>query len=444
MTGGGRSPERTSKRLDGKPVARKSRLAEGEHSIQRAQVSTRMIHGTRMRVLVWRVRPYGFSAPVARQTTRPLGTPDRVLRAAALEKAAEILAARGGLPAWTLSKNTAHYCDQVVAPAIAANPRLAKGSVRQYERALRLLLGRCEDHVHARSLGPLTLRAATTHRSVVDCLQEIARLHGQEAAHQARTILTGYVFAQLRYDGLLEHEPLPSGTRIDVESMAREKQATRQGGVALSLSEYRAAVEWMLAWDPAGGVQAPRTGMYTLEHKIAVKQRAKDLTLLLMATGLRINEALLLPAANVTVDAGVVSIEITPDVGKGGYQRLAKSWNQSIDARLRELLASACPGDLLIGSPTDRSKVWDHRNATRAVKDLYAAMRERLGIVAFDTERSHVWRATLNSLLIGVVPEIERAAQFGHSPDVNRKSYTDLAVTDANVKKARKVLARAG
>lgn len=45
------------------------------------------------------------------------------------------------------------------------------------------------------------------------------------------------------------------------------------------------------------------------------------------------------------------------------------------------------------------------------------------------TARTHVWRATLNSLLAASVPEVQRAAYFGHDAVVNRSAYTDVTDT---------------
>ncbi|MFV0550448.1 MAG: hypothetical protein ACK5L6_00800 [Anaerorhabdus sp.] len=61
-------------------------------------------------------------------------------------------------------------------------------------------------------------------------------------------------------------------------------------------------------------------------------------------------------------------------------------------------------------------------------RELYAELREGLGIIEFKTERSLVWRATLNTMLKGTVPDAMLEAQFGHSKDVNRSHYTDTAM----------------
>jgi adenylosuccinate synthase len=44
---------------------------------------------------------------------------------------------------------------------------------------------------------------------------------------------------------------------------------------------------------------------------------------------------------------------------------------------------------------------------------------------ALATRRSHVWRATVNSMLSQQVSLTQQASYFGHTPEVNERSYTD-------------------
>lgn len=50
-------------------------------------------------------------------------------------------------------------------------------------------------------------------------------------------------------------------------------------------------LDHLLAMDPAEGVTAPKSGMYTLKDRIARRANVIDLTLLQATTGLRIGEA---------------------------------------------------------------------------------------------------------------------------------------------------------
>lgn len=60
------------------------------------------------------------------------------------------------------------------------------------------------------------------------------------------------------------------------------------------------------------------------------------------------------------------------------------------------------------------------------------------------TARTHVWRTTLNSLLLGAVPEVQRAAYFGHDAAVNRSAYTDVTDTSEMVEAARALTGTTG
>lgn len=67
--------------------------------------------------------------------------------------------------------------------------------------------------------------------------------------------------------------------------------------------------------------------------------------------------------------------------------------------------------------------------ATRSASaTLYDELAAALDIPFLGTEagRSHVWRATLNTMLRAQgVPEEIRASYFGHEAEVNRRHYTD-------------------
>lgn len=95
----------------------------------------------------------------------------------------------------------------------------------------------------------------------------------------------------------------------------------------------------------------------------------------------------------------------------------------------------------VIGSPANELIAWDRDNCQKAATRLYMELGESLGIELLKTARTHVWRATLNSLLLDQVPEVIRAAFFGHDIAVNRGAYTDLADTSIMVTAARKLRA---
>lgn len=70
---------------------------------------------------------------------------------------------------------------------------------------------------------------------------------------------------------------------------------------------------------------------------------------------------------------------------------------------------------------------------------LYKQMYERLGLAEFETERSRLWRATLNSILLDL-PEIVRTAYFGHDMNINRSAYTDRTAVSSMVAAARRLI----
>lgn len=425
-------------RSDGRSRTQPRRLEEGQHSAGWGQPSEITVNQKRVKVLYWAVRPYGHARPMRHRTQVALGTPDKVLRTRATEQAEAALRSAGHRKAPTRGTQFQKYVVDVVEPAVTSSDRLAAGSIRQYQRALRLLLGRCdEQHRHHHALAPLTLQAATEFRRVVDCLQEIARLHGEEAAHQSRTVLSGYVYQQMSYDNLLDVDPILK-RRIDLSSMARTKIEGRKGKVALSKAEYDKVATWLLAYEPADSSEVRSAPPGRRRAVVARLERTRDLTLVQMATGLRIDEALQLPAAAVTITkSGAVVLRVH---GKGGYTRIASSWCDRALPVFKRLIADAAPEGPLIGQPADRTKKWDHRNATGSVAELYLMMHKTLGIEAFLHERSHVWRATLNTLLVDVLSAEKRSGQFGHSTKVNEKSYTVLALTESEIGMARQAL----
>lgn len=327
----------------------------------------------------------------------------------------------------------------MVTPDIEKVP-LAKNSKTRYALSLKHLLGECVGHEHMSSLKRKTIRAGTQYLAMENCLLEIAELHGAESARQARSVLSGYVLKSLQRNHLVVGNIL-RGERIDLKSNAIVRESGKQGGVALNRDEYNAVVEYLLAIDPAEGVEKPKRGRWTLEDAIAKRRNAIDITLLQAGTGLRISEARQ-AWCGLLVDSGDgLHIEVVREITKGGYERVAHVLDQRVVERLRDRLAHAqSSSDLIVGSPFDAAKVWDLRNCSKVLEGLYLEMADTLKIEAFKAERSHIWRATLNTMLIDVVPHAMRAAQFGHTEKVNMKSYTDKALTSEMVAASRQAL----
>lgn len=417
----------TTKRLDGKQVAAKTKLQEGEHSIDRAQPS---VTGD-LKVLRWSVRPVGHAKPFKKRTQVPKRMSDGKLRERAREQAEEILRSEGRQTTWSPSSEIAKYIDVVVKPLIEVSSQLSGRSKARYLLSLKQLVAGCDDaqHRHSKSLKLVDIRTGSKYRTIVDCLQEIAKFHGSESARQARTVLGGYVLQQLQHDELIEINAV-RGARIDLKTGAVQRTGGTVGGVALGRDNYNAVVNYLLEIDPAKTAVKPIRGRWTMDDVIAKRRNTIDLTLLQAATGLRISEALQTWCGLIGGTGTDLYVDVVSSISKGGIPRVAHVLEPRIAERLSHRLDRAqSPDELVVGSPFNPSKVWDLRNASRAVEALYLEMHEELGIEAFATERSHVWRATLNTMLIGVVPEVMRSAQFGHTGEVNRKSYTDSALS---------------
>jgi integrase len=102
--------------------------------------------------------------------------------------------------------------------------------------------------------------------------------------------------------------------------------------------------------------------------------------------------------------------------------------DKRVATRIRRRLRAArkTESGLIFPRPSSDTP-WDPRGAQKAVRALYDEMADALGIPLLREVSTHVWRATLNSEWsdLGVSAE-RRAAYFGHTPEVNRQSYTDL------------------
>jgi integrase len=277
------------------------------------------------------------------------------------------------------------------------------------------------------------------------CLQEIAELHGSETARQCRTVLGKYVIQQLQRDEAIPGNPL-GGMSIDLRS-AKPKPSGPRGGVALSRADWERVIEHLVALDPAGAMTM-RQGRWSREDRVAKRRAAIDMSLVQAGTGLRQAECLALTWGDVeTEDDGQVIVTVRPEVSKTKRGRRVPILHDAVIQRILERQNIArgrarvlVKRALVFGSPTDPSKPWDRTNAQATTTVLYKQMHEQRGIAAFETERSHVWRATLNSMLLDL-PDLVRAAYFGHDVDVNRSAYTDLTDVSGMVAAARRLRA---
>jgi integrase len=408
-----------------------TRLELGHHSIDRATPRRR----GDVWLLDWSIRLHdGRLMP-----KRSQGATKGQVRQRAKAAADELLASGGG--AWKTTSSLSEYLQQVSKPAIE-NAQLRANSRARYFTVLGQLAGGCTEHSHAHSLKGHSISSGTRFRALEACLQEIAELHGAESAKQARTVLSKYVLQQLIRDEVINGNPL-SGMSIDLKSNAKPNTVER-GGQALTRDQYNAVLEYLIELDPADGQNQPRRGRWSLEDKIAKRRNVIDLTLLQAATGLRVSEAnaLIWKRHVETDDNGVIHVTVTKDISKTHRERRVPVLDDRVAQRLltrqNDVLSQATH---VIGSPADSTIEWDRRNCGGEVADLYVELAEALDIQLLRTARTHVWRATLNSMLLEEVPEVIRAAFFGHDAAVNRASYTDLTDTSTMVAAARRLRA---
>ncbi|WP_328990460.1 site-specific integrase [Kribbella sp. NBC_01245] len=405
-----------AKKAAARPRATTTRLEIGEHTIDRSEPYER--DGGWW--LDWTVRL--LDGRIARRRSKGSTKGETRRRA---KKAVKVLLAASGRGIWKATDSLVTYIEAVSKPTIET-ARIADNSRTRYLGVYRLIVGHClrEDHKHRHSLKGHTIGTGTRFRTLEKCLTEIAELHGSETARQARSVLGKYVLDQLIRDELIDASPI-AGKRLDLAGS--KDDAPTRGGVALSADEWNAVIDYLLALDPAEGIEPPKRGMYTLEDRIAVVANAIDLTLLQTMTGLRVSEATNVDPSMVTCDDDKMIFDLPPEITKTKKGRFVHVTDPAVVERLKPRWETArAMGGPLIPSPAKPGVVWDQRQRNEAVKELYVKMAKELGIPALETERSHVWRATLNTLtLVDGVPEAIRAAHLGHTAQVNRRNYTD-------------------
>lgn len=331
-----------------------------------------------------------------------------------------------GTRRWTRSDSMDRYIETVSIPLID-DGALSKNSRDRYHIVVRYLRGQCSQHDHTDSLAEHTIESGTTFRALEKCLQEIARLHGAVNARHARSVLGKYVLDQLMRDGLLSASPI-AGARLDLRGPNKSRSKAR-GGVALNVTEWNRVLEYLFALDPAEGVVPPKRGRWTIEDRIAVRAAARDLTVLQALTGLRVSEATHATCAMAHFTQDHLILDLPESIVKTRRGRLVHIGDEeAIDLLHHRWTLADDPSWPLIGSSAKPGAVWDQRQRNKAVAELYVEMAEALEIPALLTERSHVWRTTINTLTMKAgVPEALRTAHLGHTIAVSRKHYTDVS-----------------
>lgn len=359
----------------------------------------------------WKIRLHDGRL-LSRDTT---GTTKGEARARAHAKAAELLAQGGPNAAWKPSSLATEYVENVCKPIINNSSRLSANTKARYATVIAYLL---------EAFSGYSIASVARRRTIENLLQKIAAERGAETARHAKGIASRYFFEELIKDDVLEYNPL-AGARIDLGTV---KKSTRpQGGRALSAAEYDRVFNHLLALDPAEGVEPPKRGRYTLADRIAVQRCCIDITLLQMATGLRISEARSLLWDDIIIDKkGRPACIIRAENAKTGTARVAAL----VEPAVYEHLArrhDEIGGTYVVGSPTNPHTEWDRFNAQKNLKRFYNDLASACKVPLLKTHRTHVWRTTLNTMYRTNVDAQLRARTLGHSLDVNAQAYTDLS-----------------
>lgn len=394
------------------------KLEPGEHSIDREDVEWKKLDNGSWQFW-WTVRLHD-----GRTKRLPSQGPTKgMARSRARARVAELLAT--GTGSWKTSAKLTDYVNQVTRPAIEA-AQIAERSKDQYRRGVNMLMGDCQGHKHSQALAGYSIATGTKFRALEGCLREIAQLHGHESAHQARSVLSKYLMQQLLRDELITGDPI-RGMSLDLG--AKPTQRSR-GGKALTAAQRQEVIDHLLELDPEEGVKKRVQGRWSYADRVARRRAAIDLTLLQACTGVRVSEANALEVdRHLSEDDGHLVVEVTADIAKNSMARrvpLLLDKDHQVAQRLRERRDAAPAGGYLIGAPTDQAQIWEAGNCTKTTGVLYTEMAEILKIEAFQKERTHIWRTTLNSLLEGKVSAERRSSLFGHTAEVNAQHYTDL------------------
>lgn len=391
-----------------------ARLAIGENTIDRS-TPTRRPDG------LWRLQWTMALADGRKWRGDNTGATKGEVRRRAKAKAEELRRSGGG--DWQTTDSLASYIEQVSKPAVAKTD-LTEATRRRYDLAWRWLLGDCDRHRHKHSLSRHTIASGVRFSALEALLTEIAVDHGVETAKQCRTVLTKYVVNRLVHEGLITGNPI-AGVRLDELTGVKRWPRTR-GGKSITATQVEAVLDHLLALDPAEGY-TKRQGRWNAAT-VAKRRNTIDQLLLQLATGLRSTEANRISwSRHLKIDdSGVMYVNVTKDVAKGGIPRVALVLVPRVAERLLERRNLVGGTGYVIGAPSDPAKFWTARNRNKAAAALYQELAEKLDIEVMISERSHMWRTTLRSLYDGKAPAAVLNSQFGHSEKTAQRHYTDV------------------
>ncbi|MCO7192293.1 site-specific integrase [Pseudonocardia sp. McavD-2-B] len=275
--------------------------------------------------------------------------------------------------------------------AAVAEGELAPNTLRLYESAWRL-------HIEP-AVGELRLRELTVSRCEAWKV-ELRKRKGAGTVRTSKAVLSGVAGYAARM-GAIGANPVRDTSPV----RGKRKRAAR----AMTLDERRRWLDAMEADERASRWAVP------------------DLTRFLLATGVRIGEALAVTWDEVDLDAGSVRVEwhIIRVKGEG----LIRATGAKSEAGDRELFLPRWAVDMLLRRRVESAGAWpvfpDSLGGWRDPSNMSRALREARDAAGFGWVTSHVFRQTVLTVLDDAgVSRRSIADQAGHAdPSMTERNY---------------------
>lgn len=396
-------------------TAAKTRLAKGEHSIDRV---TPRPYGDGW-VLDWSVRLHDGKL-IRKRTQAPK---KGILRKRAKETAENLLQA--GNRHWDLNKEMVDYLNNKTAKQIRESNKLKELSKKRYLAALELLKDKFNGY---------SIYDAMSFDTVEETLQAIAKEHPGSAT-TCRTILSKYVAPPLMKSEIIKSN---YARDVDLNLAPHEKQDRR----TLTESEWDKVIKHLLIRDTTP-LLIPTKHKNIRESTRNKHARVVRLTILQAMTGMRIAEANKLQWKHIedTADGMLINVPASITKGKMGHEkpRCIPILRTDVEEYFRSRRGP--DDDFVVGSPSTTSKPWDATNADDVIPYLYEQIAKETGVELLAELRSHSWRSTLHGVFADTIELSDRAGMFGHTKETAAKAYMDRNNAQTVLKTVRKAKA---